>query len=111
MITVIDGPAKSGKTVLANLLRNAQITAGSGALILDNTHVEHDPKALIEKLIDGDPLPEKVDDLSKIKWKKNPVVLVVGKDGLTKLEEIEKRLPGFKKYMGPIQTLSTGVQK
>lgn len=109
-IMVIEGPAQSGKTLLANSLRNGKISSGQGALVLDNTHKDHDPTALIEKLIDTDPLPAKVDDLTKIKWKKNPLVVVVGSDGLAKLEQIEKRLPGFKKYHGPVTTLATDTK-
>jgi hypothetical protein len=107
-ITVINGPAKSGKSRLANALRNSQITNGKGALLVDDTN-DGEIKPLLEKLLVGIELPRKPPaDLSTLPWKDDPLVIVVGaKAGI--LDDFEAALPGFKKFFGPVTTLTTAL--
>lgn len=107
-ITIINGPAKSGKSRLANALRNSQITNGKGALLVDDTS-DGEIKPLIEKLLMGVELPETPPaDLSDLPWKEDPLVIVVGKKARI-LDEFEAALPGFKEFFGPVTTLTTGL--
>jgi hypothetical protein len=107
-ITIIKGPAKSGKSELANALRNSAITNQRGALLVDDDN-DGETKPLIEKLLLGTELPEDPPkDLSKLEWKPDPIVVFVGK-GESRLKEFEKALPGFTEFFGPIRTLTTDV--
>lgn len=107
-ITIITGPAKSGKSRLANALRNSQITNGKGALLVDDTN-DGEIKPLLEKLLVGVELPKKPPaDLATLPWKDDPLVIVVGAKASI-LDEFEARLPGFKKFFGPVTTIITGL--
>jgi hypothetical protein len=124
-ITVINGPEASGKTVLAQTMRNTAISNGRGCLLLDET-TEGEPSVLAEKIIVGEKLPvdvrnhlkvELVDDkpvvsrgLDAIAWKKDPLVIVVGDKGKALLQEIEKVCPGFISKFGPATGVSTTVE-
>lgn len=105
-IFIIQGPPKSGKSTIANALRNSQITAGCGALLIDEDQ-DGDARPLIEKLISGAMVPdEPPTDLKTIPWKKNPMVIVIGKKEAT-LKELDAVLPGFINFMGPIRRITT----
>lgn len=106
-IIIITGPAKTGKSLVANALRNNAIAQGNGCLLIDEDQ-KGETKPLIEKLLDGAELPEdpKVKDLP---WKPSPLVVVVGK-GAARLDEIEAALPGFGKLVGPVYTIATDKQ-
>jgi len=108
-IVVIKGPPKSGKSLIANALRNNQIAFRNGALLVDEDQ-EGDARHLIEKLLVGAPVPENpVADISELPWKPRCMVIVVGaKEAI--LDEFEALVPGFSEAMGPIYTINTGVQ-
>lgn len=119
MITIIEGPKKSGKTAMANAMRNAHIgktepmPVGApanwrphGSLLIDDD-TEGEPRHLLEKIIfgmalpaDGTPIPA-----SKVLWKVDPQVVVVGKKQEKLLDEFEKMVPGFKDKVGPVKRL------
>jgi hypothetical protein len=105
-ITIIKGPPRSGKSELAAALRNSAITNGRGALLIDDTN-DGEVKPLLEKLLVGVELPETPPkDLSELPWKDDPLVILVGdKQGM--LKTLEKALPGFREFFGPIRTLTT----
>lgn len=107
-ITIIKGPAQSGKSQLANALRNSQITNGKGALLIDDDN-DGDIKPLIEKLLLGVELPNPPPaNLKKLPWKDDPLVIIVGaKESI--LKKLESALPGFIEFFGPIRTLTTDV--
>lgn len=114
-ITIIKGPAKSGKTELANALRNSHIGKSDpekgvikGALLIDDT-CDGDLKPLIEKLLRGDELPDEPPaNLKKLNWKDDPLIILVGeKQGM--LKQLEEALPGFAAFFGPVRTLTTDV--
>lgn len=75
----------------AQLARGQKITAREGALILSDLGGE--PQHLIEKIMDGQRFVGQ--PLNQIKWKKNPVVYVVGAAGKKLLAQIEAMAPGF----------------
>lgn len=110
MLYIIKGPAKSGKSTIANALRNNAISGGHPALLLDDAAGEADPKALVEKLMTGpfDPAIES----ARQPWKKDPVgavgfvVVAVGDVGEAKLLEVEKLVPGFISTFGPTTKVS-----
>lgn len=119
MITIIEGPAKSGKTALANSMRDRHISVGgpltanakkgwkpNGSLLLDEPQ-DGEPRYLIEKLLHGDTLPSdgspvKADELN---WKHDPQVIIVGKKQEKLLETFEELVPGFTKRVGPVKRL------
>lgn len=106
MIIRIDGPAKSGKTWLAQALRSAQISHKRGALILDED-TPGEPEPLVEKIVKGMTLPRKGDiDLSKVPWKDEPSIIVIGDGGAQRLAKIEERFPGFTLRFGPLTQIT-----
>lgn len=106
MIFLIDGPAKSGKSRIANALRNDQIAKGNGALLVDETQ-NGAPNHLLEKLlVGGVGTLTSATDAAKLEWKKNCDVIVVGAKKSI-LADFEKLVPGFKKQFGPVVTLTT----
>lgn len=115
MITIIKGPAKSGKSQLGNALRNTHIGLSQpvegvfkGALLVDDT-CDGEVKPLLEKLLIGAELPaDPPEDLSKLPWKDEPLVIIIGDSGRW-LKAFEKALPGFTDYLGPVRTLTTDV--
>lgn len=115
----ITGPAKSGKSLLGNALRDRAIskskpdgiTTPFGALLVDDTQTG-EPRYLLEKLMDGDFLSEKAGtgpaiprEAKDIKWKIDPVVILVG-DKIRLLDEFEKLAPGFTEMFGPVSKLA-----
>lgn len=121
MIHYIEGPANSGKTALANSLRSAAISAGKGALMIDDYDPHSDPAKqahplhLAEKIVAGAPLHVRTPKgpalrpgltVDNIPWKSSPVIVVVGAHGEKKLEEIEAVLPGFVDRFGPVKKIT-----
>ena len=119
MITIIEGPAKSGKSAMANSLRNNHIGNGgpftpdkgtdwrpNGVLLIDEDQ-EGEPRHLIEKLLHGEALPADGTPVpaSKLDWKADPQVIIVGKKQEKLLDEFEKLVPGFAKKVGPVKRL------
>lgn len=114
----ITGPKKSGKSLLANSLRNTAIGQSNpaegifkGALLVDDSQ-NGEPRYLLEKLIlgeslgvtpgVGDAIPRTAKD---IKWKDDPLVVFVG-DKIKLLAEFEKLAPGFTKMFGPVSKMA-----
>ena len=106
-IMIISGPPKSGKTLIANALRNNQIARGKGALIVDETTDGADD-ALLEKIIVGVPLAVGV-EAAEQPWKEDAMIILIG-NKRQKLEDFEKLAPGFRKLHGPVYTITTGAQ-
>lgn len=119
MITIIEGPKKSGKTAMANAMRNAHIGKSEpfsekvakdwrphGALLIDEDE-KGEPRHLLEKLIHGMALPSDGSpvDAKHIPWKTDPQVVIVGKGNEKLLDEFEKLVPGFKAKVGPVKRL------
>lgn len=101
----INGPAKSGKTVIANALRNYYITQRRGVLLIDENNPA-ETKDLVAKLV-----TKEVSDWTKIDllpWKLDPVIIVIGAQ-TDRLVEIENIVPGFaKKFGGAVFEIETG---
>jgi hypothetical protein len=106
-ITIIQGPSQSGKSLIANALRNNQINNNHGALLIDE-HSDGELDILIEKLLIGVNLPAVVDKISDLPWKQNPIVILVG-EKQSLLAAFEKRLPGFTDFFGPVYRVNTSV--
>lgn len=114
-ITIINGPPRSGKTQLAHALRNSHIGQSDaergiikGALLIDDS-CDGEIKPLLEKLLIEAELPaEPPTDLSKLPWKDEPLIILVGKKAKF-LDQLERALPGFAAHFGPIRTLTTDV--
>ena len=119
MITIIEGPRGSGKTTIANSLRNRHIGKTEplgknspkgwkphGSLLIDEEQ-GGEPRHLIEKLLHGDALPADGTpvDARSLNWKAEPSVVIVGKKQEKLLDEFEKLVPGFKAKVGPVKRL------
>jgi len=113
-ITIINGQPRSGKTMIANALRNMVLNyrqsgdAERGALLIEEGF-QGEIKGLLEKIIKGEELKFGA-KLEEIPWKPNPEVIVIG-SGIGVLDDIETLLPGFKKKFGPIYKVTTEVVK
>jgi hypothetical protein len=114
MIIHITGPAASGKSLLANSLRNQAISEGRGALLVDDTQ-DGEVRYLLEKIVAGaslGPVPGMGEAIPQpaaaIPWKADPSIILVG-DKIGLLGEFEALAPGFTELFGPVRTLSTGV--
>jgi hypothetical protein len=106
-ITIIQGQSKTGKSLIANALRNNQISNKNGALLVDDTS-DGELDVLLEKLLVGVNLPAVVDNLAELPWKPEPMVILVG-DKASLLDAFEARLPGFTAFFGPVYTINTSV--
>ena len=110
-IVKITGPAKSGKTLLANALRNNQVSQKRGALLIDE-QTEGELVHMVEKIIAGAVLVPGT-PADKIPWKPESAVILVG-DRASMLSsilyDIEKMVPGFTATHGPVYTVQTGVE-
>jgi hypothetical protein len=114
MITIIEGPKKSGKSTWANSLRDRHISRSVpdgksvpyGMLLLDEGQ-NGEPRHLIEKLLHGVALPADGTSVSakSLKWKQEPSVVIVGKANEKLLDEFEKLVPGFKDKVGPVKRM------
>jgi hypothetical protein len=110
-ITLIKGASQTGKSLIANALRNNQISFKKGALLVDEA-CDGEPKILLEKILVGVQLPQPApeDWATSLPWKPNPMIILVGdKDAL--LETFEEMLPGFTEAFGPVYTIDTGVEE
>jgi hypothetical protein len=108
-IVIIKGQAKSGKTLIANALRNNQISSKKGALLIDETN-DGEAKPLLEKILIGVPLPAEIpaDWATKLPWKPDAMIIVVA-EKQKMLDQFEAVLPGFKEKFGPVYTVKTGI--
>jgi hypothetical protein len=102
-IVLISGSPRTGKSLIANALRNNAISFGNGALLIDE-NVEAEPKALLEKIIKGVPLSTtKIEDLP---WKHDPQIILVG-NASHYLALFEELVPGFRVKFGPVYGVRT----
>jgi len=110
-IAIITGPAESGKTLIANALRNNQLSFKKGALLVDET-TDGEIRHLIEKILVGVPLPQIIpaDWATALPWKDDPMIILVGDQAGDTLAAFEGVLPGFSKKFGPIYTVQTGTK-
>lgn len=131
MIFEIKGPPESGKTFIAQALRNTHnIQKKGGVLLLDEDQQGH-PLRLLEKLLVGELDPKKATrdeaeeakkvpetaplesqlgtwDIDDLLFKDGDIlVIVVGDKGRATLAEIEKRVPGFVEMVGPRVGITT----
>lgn len=133
-IFVIKGAAKTGKTFLANALRNTHNIQKKGpVLLLDEDTTAH-PLRLLEKLLAA-PIPlegvtiaspdgnkdkargvvnledapgNAVWDVDDLTFKPGePLIVVVGDKGRAMLDRIEKWVPGFQARMGSTRGVTT----
>jgi hypothetical protein len=116
-IVIIRGDKATGKTLIANALRNNQIANKRGALLVDEDQ-PGEIKPLLEKLLVGVPLPtppadaddgararwREDFDINALPWKAEPMVILVGgKEAV--LDQFEEAAPGFKKLMGEVYVI------
>jgi hypothetical protein len=125
----ITGPKKSGKSLLANSMRNTQITNGLGALLVDEDQ-EGEPRYLLEKIVAGVSLgkeagfgPAVPRPAADVPWKgwtapiltedgisetefirQDPLIIFVG-DKISLLDEFELITPGFLELFGPVREM------
>ena len=104
-IVLITGPQGSGKTIVANALRNSAIAFGRGALLVDET-TEGEVPQLLEKILAGVALQPEVPAVDQA-WKPSCAVILVGERAAI-LEDFEVAAPGFAALHGPIFTVTTG---
>jgi hypothetical protein len=109
-IIKITGGAKSGKTFIANALRNSAIANGRGALIVDE-QTDGEFNALVEKILAGVGLPDPVplNWADTLPFKKEPVIIFVG-SAVERLAEFEEKLPGFTEKFSPVFGVATELQ-
>lgn len=113
----ITGPARSGKSLFGNALRNTHIGQSrpadgvvNGALLVDDTQ-DGEARYLLEKLIDGEALgrpgvgPAVPRAASEIPWKNDVLVIFVG-DRIALLDEFEAIAPGFTAMFGPVREMA-----
>lgn len=105
-ILIIEGPAKSGKSLLANSMRNTAISGGRGALLIDD-HSDGDAIHHLEKIIQGDKFVPGT-AASDVRWKKDSQVILVN-SGADRLAEFETICPGFTTVFGPVSKMKLGV--
>jgi hypothetical protein len=115
----ITGPKKSGKSLLANSIRNTHIGQSAvaegrinGALLVDDTQTG-EPRYLLEKLMlgeslgkpgVGEPVPKPAESIA---WKSDATTIFVG-DKIEMLADFEALAPGFTAKFGPVRTISLG---
>lgn len=126
----ITGPAKSGKSLLGNGLRNQAIGRSTpavldesgaeiepakiyGALLVDDSQ-SGEPRYLLEKLMAGGHLgadpkvagegPAVPRPATAIEWKLEPLVIFVGAK-IALLAEFEALAPGFTEMFGPVRAM------
>lgn len=103
-IIFITGTPGSGKTTLANALRNNQISNKKGALLIDEAN-DGDPVPLLEKILNGVALRPGV-PANEQAWKPDCSVIFVGAQS-SMLDTFEMLAPGFAALHGPVYTVET----
>lgn len=88
----------------ADELRNTQISAGKGALIVDEKQ-KGEPRYLLEKIVYGAALSQPV-KADAVPWKPDSMIILVGKDAPKVLDDFEALSPGFKKRFGPVKKMN-----
>jgi hypothetical protein len=106
-IVIISGQPSSGKTTIANALRNNAISNGRGALMVDENS-DAELRYLLEKILDGVVLRPGV-PAAEQKWKPNCTVVLVGDRAYETLADFEILAPGFAQLHGPHYSVSTGI--
>lgn len=100
----IKGPPKSGKSLLANSLRNTALTERRGALLIDD-HADGEAQHHLEKIIAGGAfVPGTAADA--VSWKSDSPAVILVNSGIDRLDEFEAICPGFMAKFGPVTTLT-----
>ena len=102
-IIIVTGPSKSGKSTIANALRNNAINYKRGALLVDET-CDGETIPLLEKIIAGEPLKQGA-TASEQNWKPESSIIIVGDDAAERLASFEEMVPGFAAFHGPVYTI------
>ena len=102
MIYILRGSTESMSN-LGNSLRTCYISSGRGALLVRETEKGELPR-LLEKIIAADKWSDKNNDVDKIKWKRDPVIILLGSKQQMLLE-FEKACPGFTNKFGPLYAI------
>lgn len=102
-IVIIKGPSKTGKSLIANALRNNQISNRKGALLVDEDQ-NGDMNILLEKIIVGANF--NVEKWKELPWKNEPMIILVGAKH-EYLPTLETLMPGFTEFFGPVFTIDT----
>lgn len=105
MIILITGASKSGKSTVANALRNNAINYKRGALLVDE-NCDGETVPLLEKIA-GEPLKQGV-DASEQNWKPESSIIIVGDGAAARLASFEELVPGFAEFHGPVYTIKCG---
>lgn len=87
----------------AQTLRNAQVNKKQGALLVT---ADGEPRHQLEKIIDAVALPASGEPVpaNEVPWKSNSIVIVPA-PLLSKLDDFEALVPGFKALFGPLQSI------
>jgi len=101
-ILIIDGPPKSGKSLIANGLRNTAISAGKGALLIDD-HADGDAIHHLEKIIKADKFVSGT-PAEEVNWKPDPQIILVN-SGAERLKDFDAICPGFTAKFGPVRRM------
>ena len=108
-IIKITGPKGSGKSLIAEALRNSQVPAKKGALLIDEqTDTNGNLEIHLEKII----IAAKFDKAKwkDLPWKRDSMIILVG-NKTSLLDEFEVMMPGFKEFFGPVSTIQMSTEK
>jgi len=86
----------------ANTLRNSAISGGRGALIM-RAGEKAEARYLLEKIIVAEIFQQGKKTVDEIPWKPKPDIIFVN-EGISRLTEFEKLVPGFQRKFGPTVT-------
>lgn len=103
----IVGPAKSGKTTVAQALRSLHLNQHRGVLLIDEQQEAKTADLILKIMTDVPTGKEK--SAADFRWKDDPVVILVG-DQSRRLKEIEEIVPGFAKKFGKVYSISTSAK-
>lgn len=106
-IVLISGPEKSGKSTIANALRNDAIRKGKGCLLYDD-HSTGELPAHFEKIVAGGKNFDSKKPFSEQQWKSDPQIVLVGDVGNAFYMHCTAQFTGFKEFFGPVYRVMTG---
>ena len=109
-IFLVTGPSPDGLAMLGDALHNNQISQARGGLLIDATCDRSLLPAMLDKLLDSQPLPKEppADWKNALPWKRDCSIIIVG-DQSDIIGELEKKLPGFVGRFGPIWAVTLRI--